>query len=188
MKTSIVGGEFKNRSLLSPKTNEVRPLSSRVRKSLMDILGNKVENCLLLDLFAGIGSVSIEFLSRGAKNVVSVEKSPKIASFLTKNLSNFNLLDRCTILNYSVERFILNCHDIKFDIIYMDPPFSYDLDALLYSFSDFKCYHENSIFILHHFFKKKPKEQVGCWKISDSRTYSSNTITFYTPEKLSVDD
>ncbi|WP_448590042.1 16S rRNA (guanine(966)-N(2))-methyltransferase RsmD [Thermodesulfobium sp.] len=182
MKTSIVGGEFKNRFLLSPKTKEVRPLSSRVRKSLMDILGRSVIDCTLLDLFAGIGSVSIEFLSRGAKKVISVEKNPKIADFLRRNLENFNLLDRCTIVNYSVEKFLLNCQDIKFDIIYMDPPFSYNLEELLQIFSNFRCYHKKSIFILHHFFKNKPKENLCHWKILDSRTYSSNTITFYVPK------
>ncbi|AWB10851.1 16S rRNA (guanine-N(2))-methyltransferase RsmD [Thermodesulfobium acidiphilum] len=182
MKTIIIGGEFKNRPLVSPKTNEVRPLSSRVRKSLMDVLGSMVIDCTLLDLFAGIGSVSIEFLSRGAKSVVSVEKNPKIANFLKKNLENFNLLNRCTILNYSAEKFLLNCHDIKFDIIYMDPPFSYDLETLLQIFSNFKGYHKKSVFILHHFFKNKPKEKLGYWKMLDSRTYSSNTITFYVPE------
>lgn len=182
-----MGGEFKNRSLVSPKTNEVRPLSSRVRKSLMDIVGSRVIECTLLDLFAGIGSVSIEFLSRGAKSVISVEKNPKIASFLKKNLENFNLLNRCTILNYSVEKFLLNCHDIKFDIIYMDPPFSYDLEKLLQIFSNFEGYHKKSMFILHHFFKYKPKEKLGYWKMLDSRTYSSNSITFYAPED-SIDD
>jgi len=114
--------------------------------------------------------------------VISVEKNPKIADFLRRNLENFNLLDRCTIVNYSVEKFLLNCQDIKFDIIYMDPPFSYNLEELLQIFSNFRCYHKKSIFILHHFFKNKPKENLCHWKILDSRTYSSNTITFYVPK------
>jgi len=63
----ITGGELKGRKIKTPPTSLTRPLLSRVRKSLFDVIGEKIKGTRFLDLYAGSGAVGIEALSRGAR-------------------------------------------------------------------------------------------------------------------------
>lgn len=74
----IVGGEFRGRSLATPKSNDIRPTTDRTRESLFNILSHSYPNALdgtrVLDLFAGTGAVGFEALSRGCRHALFVEQ------------------------------------------------------------------------------------------------------------------
>ena len=117
----VLSGKYKNRKLKSLKGNSVRPTTSLVKKSIFDTL-NLFEGKKVLDLFSGIGSLGIESLSRGAKEVVFVEKNRKISKTLFDNLNSICLNDNFQVFHQDVIFFLENNNDL-YDIIFADPPY-----------------------------------------------------------------
>ncbi len=126
----IIAGIYKNRKLFTTSSKGLRPTSSSVRKSIFQILEpfNKLR---ILDLYAGIGSLGIESLSRGAEHVTFVEKSTKAMNFLFKNINNLELNEKSLLIRQDVVNYLKNCHS-KYDMIFADPPYGkIDFEILL---------------------------------------------------------
>ena len=120
----IISGKYKNRKLRTLSNNIVRPTSASVRKSIFQIL-EPFDSRVVLDLFAGAGSLGIESLSRGAIKATFVEKNKRVINILSDNLKN--LCDNCdncdySIINISVENYLKKCSQ-KYDLIFADPPY-----------------------------------------------------------------
>ena len=129
----IISGEFKNRKIYSPTDSITRPLKDMVRESIFNIiehsnlLENKISNSSVLDLYSGSGSFGLECLSRGALKVDFCEDYLPAFKILKKNLNSLNCNNQMEIFNETVFNFISNInHKIKFDIIFMDPPYKED--------------------------------------------------------------
>lgn len=83
----IIAGSARGRHLLSvPKDLPVRPISSRIKQSLFDIIRPRIMGSRFLDLFAGTGSVGMEALSRGAESVFFVDKDPRCVKCIERNI------------------------------------------------------------------------------------------------------
>ena len=117
----IIAGRFKNRKLKHFNLSNVRPTQARVRKSIMDSLGN-FEDKQVLDLFSGIGTLGIESLSRGAESVVFIDNDPKVLNILKKNIDMLSINNYCEIIKSDALKY-LGYVDKKFDIIFADPPY-----------------------------------------------------------------
>jgi len=87
----IIAGKFRSRQLHSLKKLTLRPTSDRLRETLFDVLGNLVIDARFVDLFAGTGAVGIEALSRGASEVIFIEKHPPTMVLLKKNLESLEI-------------------------------------------------------------------------------------------------
>ena len=125
----IISGDFKGRKLSKLKLDLLRPTQAKVRKSIMDSIRD-FDKKSVLDLFAGIGTLGIESISRGAGKVKFVEKNNRIIKVLSKNLDMFNLSSRSTIIKSDVLKF-LNDECEKYDIVFADPPYGeYSFDIL----------------------------------------------------------
>ena len=119
----VLSGQFKGFKLKSSNIKEMRPTSSRVKKSLFDSIQNYIKGSSILDLYAGIGTLGIEAMSRGANKLISVESNRKIFNILNDNIFNV-----CKIINAKTycmqsENYLKNNTD-SFDIIFADPPYS----------------------------------------------------------------
>ena len=122
----IIGGMAGGRLLATPKGLTVRPTPDLVRQAVFNSLGPAVENAEVLDLFSGTGALGLEFLSRGALRVLSVELSSRHARYIRDNVAGLGL---------PVERHELRVQDAliavrqlastdrRFDFIVADPPF-----------------------------------------------------------------
>ena len=116
----IISGEAKGVRLSALSSKKTRPILDRAKESMFSILENSLPDGVVLDLFAGTGSLGIEALSRGAKRCLFVENSTNAIKVIKKNLRNANLLKRTVVLKINAFRlldFIKN-KDIKFDIIH----------------------------------------------------------------------
>jgi len=124
----IIGGELAGRRIPEPKKIDARPTTDLAKESLFNILNNDYyfDELIVLDLFAGSGSISYEFASRGAISVTSVENNNVHAQFITKTIDVFGLTN-IHVLNTDVFKF-LHQTDMKYDIIFADPP--YDLEGI----------------------------------------------------------
>ena len=124
----IIAGKYGRRRFDVPTNITARPTTDMARENLFNVLNNLVdfEGLTVLDLFAGTGAISFEFLSRGAAQAVAAEKATTQARFIAKvkeQLKEPNL----TIVKGDVFRFIGTCRQ-QFDVIFADPP--YDLPQL----------------------------------------------------------
>ncbi|MBI2876361.1 MAG: 16S rRNA (guanine(966)-N(2))-methyltransferase RsmD [Candidatus Tectomicrobia bacterium] len=121
----VLAGEARGRRLKTPKGQQVRPTSAKCRAALFNVLGERLEGASFLDLFAGIGSVGIEALSRGARRVVFVERHPRVAALLRENLVACQLSGEWQILPRDVLEALtaLQAQRERFDLIFLDPPY-----------------------------------------------------------------
>lgn len=122
----VISGVAKGRRLFAPKGMETRPITSKIKESLFNIWQTKIKGAFFLDLFAGSGSMGVEALSRGAEKVVFVEKSRSAVEVIKKNLAVCGFHNGYELYRDDVFRRInlLSQRQDKFDIVYLDTPFT----------------------------------------------------------------
>ena len=120
----VLTGSAKGRKLKVPKGRKIRPMTSRVKKSVFDTLGD-IGGLTVLDVFAGSGSLGIEALSRGASSVTFVEKDNSVFRILSENVSLCGFQDRATFYrsDYALAFKKLSSEAAAFDLIFLDPPY-----------------------------------------------------------------
>ncbi|WAM30737.1 16S rRNA (guanine(966)-N(2))-methyltransferase RsmD [Caldicellulosiruptor naganoensis] len=120
----VISGQNKGRKLKTLNIKGLRPTSDRVKEALFNMISPFLsKEAVVADLFAGTGNVGIEFLSRGVKEVVFVEKNERCIQLIKENLRNLNLLKRAKVFKMDVLRFLNSKYCPVFDIIFLDPPY-----------------------------------------------------------------
>ena len=120
----VIGGEFKGRKLLSPCWSGLRPTSDRLRGTLFNVLNSRIEDAVFLDGFSGTGAIGIEAISRGAATVVFIERDPRAAALITKNLDRCAVGNQCALVHGSLPEVLNDDHEIDgFDVVVLDPPY-----------------------------------------------------------------
>ena len=119
----IIRGKFGRRSFDVPANITARPTTDFARENIFNVLENIVdfEGKDALDLFAGTGAVSFEFLSRECRSVTAVERAPTQQRFIQKVADELGT-DNFTLVRGDALRFIANCPR-RFDIVFADPPY-----------------------------------------------------------------
>ena len=122
----VITGSLKGRRLQSPRWAGLRPTSDRLRETLFDVLGDRVADAAVLDGFAGTGALGLEALSRGAADVVFVERDRRAASLIAANLDRCGVGGRGTIVTGSLPGALGRAAPGRpFDLILLDPPYAY---------------------------------------------------------------
>lgn len=117
----IIAGKYKGSRIQTINESSTRPMMSKAREGIFNSLQNSFEGSLVLDLFAGSGSLGIESLSRNASFVTFVDSSIECKKVIMKNLSNLD--NNYTFLLLKVSEYIQQSNQ-QFNIIFYDPPFS----------------------------------------------------------------
>jgi len=122
----VISGSAKGKRLKAPRGMATRPITDLIKGALFSVWGSRVIGARLLDLFAGSGSVGIEALSRGAREVVFVDNSREAIQAIKENLENCRFPHDLPIIRGDVLRVlqILDRRQERFDLVYLDPPFS----------------------------------------------------------------
>jgi 16S rRNA (guanine966-N2)-methyltransferase len=118
----IIGGEWRGRRIRFPASAELRPTPDRVRETLFNWLQGVVGDARCLDLFSGSGALGLEALSRGAREVVFVERAPMVAAALNDTLGVLGG-GRGVVVGTDAFRY-LGAGARPFDIVFLDPPFA----------------------------------------------------------------
>ena len=120
----IITGKYKGRHFDIPRTFKARPTTDFAKENIFNVINAYLdwEKTVALDLFAGTGSISLELLSRGCKEVVSVEKDRDHARFISQCMEKIGA-DEHVLIKGDVFRFIKSCHQ-QFDFIFADPPYA----------------------------------------------------------------
>ena len=126
----VIAGTARSIPLKTPDGMDTRPTQDRIKETLFNILMPDIPGCRFLDIFSGSGAIGIEAASRGAAEVVLIEKQRKAAAVIRSNLKAAGVEDLCTLYTDDCYRLIptFNKRCEPFDIIFMDPPYDHDYE------------------------------------------------------------
>ena len=168
----IIAGEFKSRRLIAPEGDQTRPTPDRLREALFSALGDRVEDTVFLDAYAGSGSVGIEALSRGAKRAIFVEKHPKALAALRANLAALGLAHRATVITTAVSRALPTQ---PADIIFLDPPYDRESEYSLAMEAIPEC----KLLLVQHSIRLTLPEVSGELRRVRQMRQGDNVVSFY---------
>jgi 16S rRNA (guanine966-N2)-methyltransferase len=182
----VITGSAKGHRLKGPPDQGTRPMLDRVKESLFAILaGYDVIQGRVLDLFAGTGSLGIEFLSRGAEWADFVEQRREVCAIIRDNLRHTKLLDRARVHQMPVERFIAGGAAEPYDIIMMDPPYaSPTIEATIEAIAAAPFVKTGTILVVGHWPRLVLREQYGNFQLLKSRRIGDSSFSIFEFEKL----
>jgi len=122
----IVAGKWRSRLLDIADVPGLRPTSERIRETLFNWLAPVIQGARCLDIFAGTGALGLEALSRGAAEVVFVEKSPVAAATLREHIAMLNASE-AAVNETDASDYLRRAPLGEFDIVFLDPPFAADM-------------------------------------------------------------
>ena len=174
----IISGKHKSKRINAPKNLPVRPTTDMAKEALFNILNNYYyfDQISVLDLFAGIGSISFEFASRGTGKIISVDQNAGCIKFLDKIIDELQF-DIQTVKS-DVYRFLERCNQ-KFDIIFADPPYDFTEDKFQKIISlvfEKKLLDHEGLLIVEH--SKKTDLTINKY-YSHSKKYGENNFSFF---------
>lgn len=178
----IIAGQNKGRRLKTPPGNETRPTGARVRQTLFDILAPRIEGARLLDAFAGSGAIGIEALSRGAARVVFVDANPVAIAAINENLSLLAGVGNTQVLRQDSRVALAALADtgVRFDIVYLDPPYASDFyEPLLQQISDTGLVEQDGLVVAEHFHKRLLPETIGRFARTREVRVGDHRLSFY---------
>ena len=181
----IVSGKLKGIRFQPPKSFDSRPTTDFAKEGIFNVLENTydISSLRILDLFAGTGSVSFEFASRGAEKVVSVDKNFRCVKFIDEFSRKHNL-ENLSSLKSDVFKFIQQ-HTSQYDLIFADPPFKFQsYDELITVVLSSGLLSKNGIFILEHE-KRINFDEVASFDYA--RKYGNVVFSIFTQQLRSVD-
>ena len=120
----IISGKYKGKPLKELKFDHIRPTGDKVKQAIFTKLQFEIEGARVLDLFCGTGALGIEAISRGAREVIFVDKNPKSVALTKENLKSIGSNEKVFNVSYD---FALEKVEGKFDLIFVDPPYKSNL-------------------------------------------------------------
>jgi N6-adenine-specific methylase len=181
----IISGKWKAKKIAAPKNFDVRPTTDFAKEALFSILENKydMQSISVLDLFAGIGSISLEFASRGCQDVTSVEMNPKHTAFINSTASDLDMALQINVQRGDVFDWLKKFRNKKsFEIVFADAPFETEekkYQEMISLVLNNKYLKTNGVFILEH----QSRLKLSHSNLIDTRKYGNVSFSFFEPNK-----
>lgn len=132
----IISGTMRGTKLYTLEGDNTRPTLDRVKEALFSKINFEIQDATILDLFAGSGALGLESLSRGAEKVFLCDNSRDAIKIINQNIEKTKTKDKVSLLNMDYKKALeeLRIQKIKFDIVFLDPPYKTDFaeDAAKY--------------------------------------------------------
>lgn len=176
---TIGAGRLRGRRLAVPEGLVTRPTRSLVRQALFNMLGTRVRDAQVLDLYSGSGALGLEALSRGARRVVLVENDRRALVCLRRNLENCRIgPDEARIVTVDARAFRPAGDDGPFSLVQADPPFA-QREYLPESLEEPGVLADDALLVLH-----APIERPGVapgpgWRLDRSREYGRSAVHLF---------
>lgn len=173
----IITGIYKGRRFEVPRSFKARPTTDFAKENIFNVLQGLTdfEDTSALDLFAGTGSISLEMISRGCKQVVSVEMDRDHANFIRQCMEKLGT-DANVLIRGDVFRFVKSCHQ-QFDIIFADPPYALkELPTLPDLILNGNLLKEGGVFVFEH---GKQNDFSNHPRFVDHRSYGSVNFSIF---------
>ena len=180
----VIAGTARGIPLRAPRDPGTRPVTDRVKETLFAILGERVVDATVLDLYAGSGALGIEALSRGAARAVFVERGRAALATIRQNLAATHLEARGTIVSQDVERFLARGSERgPYRLAFLDPP--YEERAILAPLVRIvPLLAPGGMVVVKHFWRTAVTSPPGLTAIRERR-FGETTLTFFADDRSS---
>ncbi len=177
----IISGTARGTKLYTLNGDSTRPTLDRVKESIFNIIQKNILDSALLDLFAGSGAIGLEAASRGAKKVILCDKSKDAINIINKNIEKTHLKEKVEVYNQDYEQCLEKVSQYKFDLIYLDPPYEFNMwKELLNKIIEKKLITDETIIIIETDNKERVINQLKETKIeiTSQKKYGRAEIIF----------
>ena len=178
----IISGSAGSRSITVPGS-VARPSTDRLREALFSILGQRLVEARVLDLFSGSGALGLEALSRGAESCDFIDDSRESAAVVRKNLKALQF-ENATVVNQDVFRFLNGLAHESYDLVFADPPYyknvsDTDYVAQLLAHEKLPAALADGAILIVEDPPRNERGDINGWELLDTRRYGSCGILFY---------
>jgi len=174
----IIAGEARGRKLVVPPGRAIRPTRDRVRQSIFDIAGQFFHGERVLDLYAGIGAMGFEALSRGAGHVTFVERDRTAIRTIEANARRLGWADRVRIVAADVVSHLHGAGRLDCELVFLDPPYEVGPEAALQALGQAGL-PEGALVVAEHEASWSAREVYGSLRQRDRRRYGKTAVTFF---------
>ncbi len=178
----IIAGAHRSRVLKTLEGKNTRPMTDRMKESVFNTIGPYFDGEIVLDLFGGSGALSLEAISRGASHAYISEIARDAFKVISDNITSLKENDNVTALNCDYKVAIKRLSNMKFDIVFLDPPYRLNIvseiiDELLKN----DMLNEDAIIVCHYV--KGNQEIVKSLKLKKNYAYGSSEVAIYINSK-----
>lgn len=171
----IIAGKHKGLNLNTFDAENIRPTADRVREAIFSKIQFDIKDASVLDLFGGTGAIGIEFLSRGAKEVVVCDNNAKSINLIKQNYAKAK--ETPNLLTKDYLEALSSLQGKKFDIIFLDPPFATDFgEKSIEKILEYRLLDSNGIIVFEHGIEKE--YTTDKFDIIDNKKYGTIMVTF----------
>ncbi len=174
----VIAGKNRGAKLMSLEGNNTRPTSDRIKETLFNIINQQLLGANVLDLFSGSGSLGIECVSRGADFATLVENFPEAIQVINSNVAHTKNEEKIKVIKSDVMEYLKkNKSGDKYDVIFLDPPYLHDYEALVLELlyeGDFLT--DDGIIVVEH--SSKTNVDNHYFEIYREKEYKVTSLTF----------
>ena len=123
LRMRIIGGKARGTKLYTLEGENTRPTLDRVKESFFNIIQDKIQDSIFLDVFAGSGAIGLEALSRGSRKVIVCDKSKEACNIIRKNMEKTHFTENIKLYQADFKDVLQNEIKEKIDIVFLDPPY-----------------------------------------------------------------
>jgi len=184
---TITSGSLRGRRIQTPEGSQTRPLLTRLRKSLADILRPRLPDTRILDLFGGSGAIAFELLSNGAAAAVIVELSTKTAELIKTNARDLGIASAVEVAPGDGIAAVAALARKKdgFDIIIVAPPYGLGLQrTALAALASQPLLKAGGVIIVQREDREEQAAPPVGLTLTRSRSYGRTQFDFYTAALL----
>lgn len=172
----IISGKYKGKNLKGDNIDGTRPTMDRIKESLFGSIQNNIKESICLDLFAGSGSLGLEAISNGATSCYLVDKNKEVIKILQENIKGFE--EEISLINDDYQNALNNFKNnkIKFDIIFLDPPYNLNLiGPAIKKIEEYNLLNENGLLVCEY----ETELFNSNYKIIKEKKYGNKKIIIY---------
>jgi 16S rRNA (guanine(966)-N(2))-methyltransferase RsmD len=172
----VIAGTARGIPLVAPRDRATRPIADRVKETLFAILGARVVDAAVLDLYAGSGAIGVEALSRGAARVTFVERGRASVNAIRENLARTRLAAAASVQAGDVLRFLAGPVVEPYDLAFLDPPYA-ERDILAPLERLARHLGPGATVVVKHFWRTEVPSAAGLVRVRERR-FGETTLTF----------
>jgi 16S rRNA (guanine(966)-N(2))-methyltransferase RsmD len=175
----VIAGTLKGRRLKAPTWNGLRPTSDKLRGTLFNVLAPLIEGARVLDAYAGTGALGIEALSRGAAEVIFVERDRRAQALIAENLARCGAASGCAIIRASLAHAVeeLRRGARSFDVVLLDPPYDVAPEAAIVPASALLA--PEGVLVLEHAARQRSPDLAGGLGRTRRIVSGDSALSFY---------
>ena len=179
----IISGKARGTKLFTLDGLNTRPTLDRVKESLFNIMNFKLQDSIVLDLFAGSGALGLEAISRGAKQAIFSENNREAQNIIEKNIDKTKFKEQTLLIkkDYKDALLIIEDKKIKCDVVFIDPPYKTDLlKKSLEEILSRSILNEDAIIVLETDEPERIEQEIADlnFEIIDNRKYGRVNLFF----------